>query len=129
MANDITISAANMAVLTNNAFKDCLFKKGEEATINVMVEGLTKKIAFHPQRLEEKRELVKALLAELPTEFKDGYSFLYLCITKEGKHWTYMQETCEHLVVMAIGLGLMRYCMPKTKWSILPGRVPYVIIM
>jgi len=76
MANDINVNATNMSKLTNNAFMDCLFKEGEDTTNHVKVEGLTSMFGLHLQRLEEKRELVTALLAELPAEFKEGWSFL-----------------------------------------------------
>ena len=128
MANDITVTATNMSELTQNAFMDCLFKEGEDTTNHVKVEGLTSMFELHPQRLEEKRELVTALLAELPAEFKEGWTFLNLCTTKDGEQWTGMHHICEQLVVMAIGLGLMEYCMPREMWVILPGGVPYLMI-
>ena len=128
MANDINVTATNMSELTSNAFMDCLFKEGEDTTNHVKVEGLTSMFGLHPQRLEEKRELVTVLLAELPAEFKEGWSFLNLCTTKDGEQWTDMHLVCEQLVVMAIGLGLMEYCMPREMWVILPGGVPYLMI-
>lgn len=128
MTNNITITATNMSELTRDAFVDCHFKEGEDATYHVTVQGLTRVFRLHPQRLEEKRDLVKALLAELPTEFKEGWTFLNLCNTKNGEQWTGMQQVCEQLVVMAIGLGLMEYCMPKEMWAVLPGGVPYLMI-
>lgn len=128
MANDINVTATNMSELTSNAFMDCLFEEGEDTTNHVKVEGLTSMFGLHPQRLEEKRELVTALLAELPAEFKEGWSFLNLCTTKDGEQWTDMHLVCEQLVVMAIGLGLMEYCMPREMWVILPGGVPYLMI-
>ena len=128
MANDINVTATNMSELTSNAFMDCLFEEGEDTTNHVKVEGLTSMFGLHPQRLEEKRELVTVLLAELPAEFKEGWSFLNLCTTKDGEQWTDMHLVCEQLVVMAIGLGLMEYCMPREMWVILPGGVPYLMI-
>lgn len=128
MANHITVTTSNMSELTHTAFTECLFKEGEDTTNHVKVEGITSMFGLHPQRLEEKRELVKALLAELPEEFKEGYSFLSLCTTKNGELWTGEHGICEQLVVMAIGLDLMSYCMPRQIWSALPGGVPYVII-
>ena len=128
MANDINVTATNMSELTSNAFMDCLFKEGEDTTNHVKVEGLTSMFGLHPQRLEEKRELVTALLAELPAEFKEGWSFLNLCTTKDGELWTGMHRVCEQLVVMAIGLGLMEYYMPREMWVFLPGGVPYLMI-
>lgn len=128
MANNINVTESNMSELTRNAFMDCLFKEGEDTTNHVKVEGITNMFGLHPQRLEEKRELVTALLAELPAEFKKGYTFLNLCTTKDGELWTGEHRVCEQLVVMAIGLNLMSYCMPREMWSILPGGVPYLMI-
>ena len=128
MQNNINVNATNMSELTSNAFMDCLFKEGEDTSNRVKVEGLTSMFGLHPQRLEEKRELVTALLTELPAEFKEGWSFLNLCITRNGELWTGSHRVCEQLVVMAIGLGLMEYCMPREMWKILPGGVPYLMI-
>lgn len=83
---------------------------------------------LHPQRLEEQRELITALLTELPEEFKQGYTFLNLCTTKNGELWTGEHTVCEQLIVMAVGLDLMSYCFPREMWTVLPGGVPYVIV-
>lgn len=128
MTNNIEVTASNMSELTRNAFMDCLFKEGEDTTNHVKVEGITNMFGLHPQRLEKKRELVTALLAELPAEFKEGYTFLNFCTTKDGELWTGEHRVCEQLIVMAIGLDLMSYCMPREMWAILPGGVPYVMI-
>ena len=78
--------------------------------------------------MEERRELVIALLAELPAEFKEGYTFLNICTNKNGELWTGDHRVCEQLIVMAIGLNLMSYCFPRERWAILPGGVPYLIV-
>ena len=83
---------------------------------------------FSPQRLEKKRKLVTELLSKLPTGFKNGYTFLAFCITKNGYCWTSEQRVGEQLLVMAIGLGLAEYCLTKEMWSVFPSGVPYVII-
>ena len=125
---NINVTASNMSELTRNAFMDCLFKEGEDTTNHVKVEGITSMFGLHPQRLEEKRELVTALLAELPEEFKEGYTLLNFCTTKDGDQWTGEHRVCEQLIVMAIGLNLMEYCMPREMWAVLPGGVPYIMI-
>ena len=125
---NINVTASNMSELTRNAFMDCLFKEGEDTTNHVKVEGITSMFGLHLQRLEEKRELVTALLAELPEEFKEGYTFLNFCTTKDGEQWTDEHRVCEQLIVMAIGLNLMEYCMPREMWAVLPGGVPYIMI-
>lgn len=125
---NINVTASNMSELTRNAFMDCLFKEGEDTTNHVKVEGIISMFGLHPQRLEEKRELVTALLAELPEEFKEGYTLLNFCTTKDGEQWTGEHRVCEQLIVMAIGLNLMEYCMPREMWAVLPGGVPYIMI-
>ncbi len=125
---NINVTASNMSELTRNAFMDCLFKEGEDTTNHVKVEGITSMFGLHPQKLEEKRELVTALLAELPEEFKEGYTLLNFCTTKDGEQWTGEHRVCEQLIVMAIGLNLMEYCMPREMWAVLPGGVPYIMI-
>ena len=129
MAYDINVTASNMYDLTNEAFMDCLFKEGEDKTNYVKVEGIISTFGLHPQRLEDKRELVTALIGELPAEFKEGWSFLKICNTRNGEQWTGEHLTCEKLVVMAIGLGLMQYCMPRELWKFFPGGVPYIVIL
>ena len=128
MPKDVSVSAKNMSKLTHEAFMDCMFREGEDTTNHVKVEGITNMFGLHPQRLEEKRELVTAILAELPEEFKEGWTILNLCTTNDGEQWTGLQQICEQLVVMAIGLGLMKYLMPREMWMFLPGGVPYILI-
>lgn len=128
MEKNITITASNMSELVRNSFRECLFKEGEKIKDVVSVEGIASNFGFHPQRLEEHRELLSALLANLPEEFKKGYTFLNLCTTKDGELWTGEQVVCEQLVAMAVGLKLMAYCLPRNMWFVLPGGVPYVIV-
>lgn len=128
MEENIKITAANMSELVQKAFKECLFKEGEDFSTHVKVEGLRYTFALHPQRLEAQREVVTALLAELPAEFKAGYTFLNLCQNKNGELWTGMHRICEQLVIMAIGLGLMEYTYSKKIWPSLPGKVPYITV-
>lgn len=122
------ISATNMAQLLEEAFAKCLFKEGEDTTGMIAVEGIVHKYGFHPERLQEQKKTIKALVAELPAQFKEGWSFLNLCMTKDNREWTGVQLRMEQLMVMAIGLDIMAYCMPREMWQILPGGVPYVIV-
>ena len=128
MEKNIVITATNMSELVSNSFMKCLFKEGEDTSNYVKVEGIMKNFGLHPQRLEEQRELVTAMLAELPVEFKDGWTFLDICTNKNGELWTGEHSVCEQLIVMEIGLNLMDYCFPREMWAILPGGVPYLIV-
>ena len=124
----VEIRVDNMSELVNEAFIDCLFREGENHINYVRVEGITSVYDFHPERLEEKRELVKGLLAELPEPFKQGWTFLNLCENKNGEQWTGLHRRCEQLVVLAIGLDLMEYSFKRERWFMLPGGVPYVTV-
>ena len=125
---DTTITVENMSQLVSNTFKECLFKEGEDTSNYVIGEGIKNNFGFNPQRLEQHRELVTAILNELPDDFKKGYTFLGICVNKDGKLWTGEHRVCEQLVAMANALGLMSYCYPRTVWGVLPQRLPYVQI-
>ncbi len=128
MINQEKITAQNMAKLTEDALEYCLFKEGDNSKSRLEVEGIAHNYVFDSSRLEEKRELIMDIINELPEEFKEGSSFLNLCMNRYGQQWYDFQMTGEDLVVMAIGLGLMRYYFPKPFWNILPGGVPYIIV-
>ena len=125
---EIIISAANMSKIVEDAFEECLFKEDEDKSNYVRVEGIMRVFGFHPERLEKQRELVTALLTELPKEFKEGYTFLNFGINKDGRQWSGDYDVFEKLITMAIGLDLMSFCFPRKMWGILPGGVPYVKI-
>ena len=127
MNTNTEINASNMAKIVTDAFMDCLYKDGEDTTGFVKVDGVVRQFGFHPQRLEEKRELVKDLLNQLPEEFKEGWSFLCMCKNKKGEQWG-EHIHCEQLTALAIGLGMAEYPMPREMWVMFPGGVPYIQI-
>ncbi len=122
------ITTENMARLVEETFKKSLYREGESVTETIEIDGVAHKYAFNVERLKEQKETVEALVAELPAEFKQGWTFLNLCMTKDGGQWTGLQLRSEQLMVMAIALDLMKYCLPKNMWFVLPGGVPYVIV-
>jgi len=97
----------------------------------IIVHGITQRFGFHPERIKEQRPAIKKLLDEMPIEFHrkhggGGWSFLQLCLDKNGNHWgehINMQDLC----VLAIGSGLGEWCFPREIWPALPGGVPYVM--
>lgn len=107
-------------------FVDCLFQEGEDHSHHIPVEGLVQNFGLHPQRLESHREEVKQLLAELPEQFKEGWSFLNACDDRHGHQWTGEHQIMQELFVMAIGLKLAQYCAPREMWAVLPGGMPYI---
>lgn len=97
----------------------------------IMVTGIKNNFAFHPDRLENTRERVTNWCNELEDEFftgkGGGSSFLNICVTKNGSVWGEHSD-CEALMCLAIGLGIMNYCIGKEFWQGLPGGMPYLKI-
>ena len=112
-------------------FMDSLFKDGEPVINPVIVDGITKRIGFNPERLEKHTEEIISLLSQLPEEFNEkaggGYSFLMACKTKSGEQWG-EHRNMEELFALGIGIGKVEYLFPRQLWGILPGSVPYLVI-
>lgn len=109
-------------------FMDCLFNDGEATDKHIAVNGLTINIGLHPDRLESKRKFIEECIGQLPEEFTKGggWTFLNLCKTKDGQQWTDFHRVMEEFVIMAMGLKLCEYCLPREFWGSLIGGVPYV---
>lgn len=125
-----------MHVLTTTSLLEVFMKtlctSEELGGDHVVIEGLTKAVAFHPERLEPLREQVRAWLRELPLEFfpesmggGGGWSFLQMPFKRDGNHWGEHSD-CERLLQLAVGLGEARYLAPRSLWRLLPGGLPYV---
>lgn len=113
-----------------NIMLDCLFKReeltdGKSNVKPIFAKGILNDFGFHPTRLESHREDIQEMINQLHIEFKEGWSFLNLCIDKNGNHWGEHPD-CEKLTVLAIALGLAEYKMPKQYWHMLPGGMPYI---
>jgi len=120
---------------------NCLFTEDEQAAWEdpkrppkdaTIVYGLVRNFAFHTGRLESNRDEVKSLLLNLPSPFMQsvggGFTFLNMPSDKKGNLWG-EQHTAESLLVLGLGLGLAKYCAPRSMWNILPGGVPYIVVM
>ena len=116
-------------------FLDCLYKpeeidNGKTPQDAILVQGIVRDFGFHPQRLQSHKEEVRLLLTEMPKEFHrqggGGWTFLNLCMDKNGNQWG-EHLNMEQLVVLAIGCGLGKYQLPKDLWVSLPGGMPYVV--
>ena len=119
----------------NELFTDCLFKEGENIGnyVKVDVEGITRTVEFHPERLESHRTEIIAMLDELPDEFKEsgggGMSFLNACNDKHGNQWTGFHQRMEQLFQLGIGINAAKCLMPREMWEVLPGGMPYYVIL
>ncbi|HEX7484447.1 MAG TPA: hypothetical protein VF281_04850 [Candidatus Saccharimonadales bacterium] len=111
---------------------DCLFRDGEDTTNYVVAEGIVQTVGFHPGRLEEHREEIHEMLAELPDSFKQsaggGMSFLNACMDRHENQWTGVHQTQEQLVQLGIGIEEASYLLPREMWGMLPGGMPYIIV-
>jgi len=117
---------------------DCLFKEDEilnGAPKNpedlVPVEGIINNMGLHKGRLASHRQEIQDMLRELPEEFHKesggGMSFLNACIDREGNQWGQHRDM-EALFVLGLGLGVVRYCLPREAWAMLPGGMPYLVV-
>lgn len=115
-------------------FGDCLFKDneiidGKPVVEPIYVDGITLNFGLHPERVNQYSEEIGKFINELPETFKNGWSFLNLCQTKDGGQWTGIHKVCEELMVLGIATKKMQYCCPKEMWAVLPGGVPYIQVI
>lgn len=120
-------------MVKNSLFNDDEIIDGIPTTEPIKVNGIMHNIGFHKERLESHRDEVKAMLAELPLVFQPGggggYSFLQMCMTKDDEQWTSLHRVMEELCVLAIGLKLGAFPMPRELWHVLPGGMPYFSVV
>jgi hypothetical protein len=117
----------------HNTFMECLFQEGESTENYVLAEGCITKVGFHPERLKSKESDIYEMLNQLPDEFKKsvggGMSFLNMCNDKYGNQWSDLHQTMDELVTMGIASEKASFLMPREVWSVLPGGMPYVVIL
>jgi hypothetical protein len=121
----------------NAIIVDCLYRSEELQGLKdgaapegaILVPGITHDFGFHPERLQAHKDEVLSFIEQLPVNFLrepgGGWSFLNLCMTKDDEQWGEHLD-CEALYVLAAGLKLAGFCLPKKMWEILPGGMPYV---
>jgi hypothetical protein len=127
----------NPAQRTDEVFRYCLYTEdevtepGEPPTGAVLVKGIAHNYGLHPARVAEKREVILALIRDVvPDAFLTtkgaGWSFLNLCMDRNGVQWTGMHHTMEALLCLGMAIGKAGYCLPREMWAVLPGSMPYV---
>lgn len=114
-------------------FQDCLFRKDEDTTNAVKVEGISCKVGFHPDRLKSHKAEIAEMCDELPDNFKassgGGWSFLNLCINKHNEQWTGSHQHMEQLTMLGLASGKIQLLAKRELWEKLPGGMPYVRIV
>ena len=116
----------------NKIFVDCLFREDEDTSEHIKAEGITMTVGFHPERMENHRAEIEAMLDELPEEFKEssggGWSFLNANKDKHGNQWTGLHQRMEQLFQLGIGINKVESLLPREVWGSLPGGMPYYLI-
>jgi hypothetical protein len=120
-------------VMTDCVFRDDEWREGEPTPENmVRVEGIVGDYGFHPGRLQEHAEEIRAMLRELPPEFMQsgggGMSFLNACDDKYGEQWTGLHRTMGFLFGLGMAIGYVDCLFPRDLWSAMPGGVPYYVV-
>jgi hypothetical protein len=91
----------------------------------VVVHGIVHIFAFHKGRLEESRPVIMEMISNLDKTFDDGWSFLNMCVDKEGKQWTGEQSVAEALACLGEAVGVFKCLTKRNMWCVLPGGMPY----
>lgn len=119
-----------------DTFHDCLFETKQEAESSpdaVTVEGIVWNAVLNKVKLDEHAELIMRMLMELPDQFRlsagGGWSFLNACDDRHGNQWTSFHETMMMLFMLGIGIGKVTAPVPREMWNILPGGMPYYVIL
>jgi hypothetical protein len=117
----------------HTTFMECLFSEGESTENYVLGEGCITKVGFHPERLKGNETNISEMLNQLPDEFKKagggGMSFLNMCNDKDGNQWSDLHQTMDELVTMGIASEKASFLMRREMWSVLPGGMPYVVVL
>lgn len=119
-------------------FLSCLFTDpelvdGRMPPDAVIVQGIVNTFGFHPGRLNEAKPSVSAWLQALPEQFQQkgggGWTFLNACNDRNGEQWADEQGSMEQLFCLGLGLGLVKSLMPREMWDVLPGGMPYYMVL
>jgi hypothetical protein len=116
-------------------FTACL-AHGDVDHPTVTVIGIVHNANFAMKRLDEHKEEIAGMLAQLPNEFRarelgggGGWSFLNACQDRDGNQWTGLHLTMEQLVLLGLATGQVIFCMDRDMWDILPGGMPYFVVV
>ena len=127
-----TICATPVRLTTetvNDILARCLHIPDSNQSSEVLhVEGYKNSFSFNVDSLHREQENIEALIAQLPSNFKDGWSFWDMFRTDSGHNWTTSLKSMEALMVLGIAINKLSYLLPKEAWWSLPGGAPYLIV-
>ncbi len=116
----------------HSTFIGCLTSKTSKAEIKIG-EGVMGKAVFSPEKLEKAKIEIIEMLKELPENFQvinggGGYTFLNLCLNKDGEQWCNLHKTMDELIMLGNAIERVSFPLPKDLWLALPGGMPYVSV-
>lgn len=99
---------------------------------DIEAEAIIDRATFDKAKLDEHKELITAMLLELPIEFRasggGGWSFLNACDDRHGNQWTGLHRTMAMLFALGQAIGMVESLLPREVWNKLPGGMPYYIV-
>jgi hypothetical protein len=120
-------------IIRDSLFRDDEMDNGRPKDGMEFIEarGVVNEFGFHKTRLESHRAEIQEMLAELPDQFHagkgGGWSFLNACMTRDDDQWG-EQRDVDLLLCLGLGLGIVRYTLPREMWPVLPGGMPYFAV-
>jgi len=116
----MTISSQRVEEL----FKECLSENGR--VIQGVIADFSMDVTGHEDEIGE-------MLEHLPDNFMaskgGGWSFLNACMDREDNQWTGLHYVMEQLFVLGIAAERAKWVLPRDMWEVLPGGMPYVVIL
>lgn len=124
---DMPLTAENVEKMHNL----CIGRAENKDTF--FVEGIKNTYWYNKKKIEQRTEDIEQMLSQLPKNFRKsvggGWSFLNMCMREDDVQWTGLHTTVEKLLCLGIACGKVKFLLPKNMWSILPGGMPYVVII
>ena len=139
VTDDNPLTATKVGILMGS----CLHPEGTESFTTedtVFVEAILHSYAFRRAAIEEHAEQIHEMLQQLPDDFQQkvegegreaggGWSFLNMCMRRDGVQWTGLHATQELLMGLGIAAGWGTIPTPRFLWDVLPGQMPYFAVL
>jgi hypothetical protein len=94
----------------------------------ILIHGVVINIAFNPDKVEQQHENINQLLEQLPSKFKQGWSFLNMCYDKDDNQWG-EHYNIDQLVCLGLAIERISFLFEREMWGIFPGSVPYLTVL
>lgn len=111
-------------------FLDSLATSIDPPSSIILVEGITRSVRFHAERLSAHVTDVELMLSHASGFFYDdrggGHTYLDLGFLRDGSRWGTRRDV-DRLFTLGLALHLAKYTRQnRAEWSLFPGAIPYV---